>query len=251
MGKVRLDAFLVRQGYAASRARARRLIEIGAVRIAGKVVSKPGQRLAPDLKIEVRDSDFPYVSRGALKLESTLRAFTLAPTGVRALDVGAATGGFTDVLLCYGAKTVTTVDIGSGQLCSRLRADPRVAAWEQTDIRKIGWEALGAPFDWIVVDVSFISLTSLLAPLFPLVSREGLVLALVKPQFEVDRTSRNGSGVVQNAQVRKEAVARVRDRASTTGWASLATYPVPLLGEAGNQEYFVWLKPPPKRPLDD
>ena len=165
----RLDTLLVQRGFAASRARARRLIEAGAVSVDGRPATKPGRNVAEDARVEVSEPDIPYVSRAGLKLEAALETFGLDPAGVRAVDVGASTGGFTDCLLQRGAAAVVTVDVGTDQLHPRLHNDARVHCLESTDIRRIDPAALAPPFDWLVADLSFLSLGPVLPRLRDLV----------------------------------------------------------------------------------
>ncbi len=241
MTRLRLDTFLVRNGYAASRARAQRLVAGGQVRLGNRVARKPGQQLDPGTRVEVDGTDFPYVSRGGLKLEAALASFDLDPFGVRALDIGASTGGFTDALLQHGAARVTTVDTGSNQLHPRLRRDARVTPYEGLDIRASSSEGLGGPFDWVLADISFLPLTAFLEPLRRFVGR--LALVLIKPQFEVSRSQLGGGGVVRDRRLRQEAVRRAQQQSQAAGLCPRAILPVPVTGEEGNQEYFLWLEP--------
>jgi len=241
---LRLDQLLVRRGFAASRARARRLIEAGHVRVAGREVRKAGRSVAEEAELEVTAADIPYVSRAGLKLEAAVEAFGLDPQGIRAIDVGASTGGFTDFLLQQGAREVVTVDVGTDQLHPRLRADPRVRCLEGTDIRHVDPAALGAPFQWLVADVSFLSLGAILPVLRNLVARGSRLLLLVKPQFEVGRRGVGRGGVVRDESARQRALDRVREQAAEQGFRPLRSMEVPLAGEAGNREFFLLLEPP-------
>ncbi len=240
---IRLDSLLVRRGRAASRARARRLIEAGTVRVDGKVVTKPGRQVEEEAELEVTEPDIPYASRAGLKLEAALSHFRLDPAGVRALDVGASTGGFTDLLLQRGAVEVVAVDVGTGQLHSRLRSDLRVRCLEQTDIRRVTPAELGAPFDWLVADLSFLGLGLVLPRLRPLVTGSSVVLVLVKPQFEVGPRHLGSGGVVRDTAARKAAVDRIRGQAAAAGFRAGEAFEVPVPDESGNREYFLRLEP--------
>jgi len=239
----RLDTLLVQRGFAASRARARRLIEAGAVRVDGQTVSKAGRNVAEEAQVEVTEADIPYVSRAGLKLEAALDAFGLDPTGARAIDVGASTGGFTDCLLQRGARAVVAVDVGTDQLHPRLRADSRVSCLEQSDIRHLAPTALGAPFDWLVADLSFLSLGPVLPRLRDLVEPGAVVLLLVKPQFEVGPQRVGRGGVVRDAGARQAALDKVREEAAAACFRPGPAMEVPVPGESGNREYFLRLEP--------
>lgn len=245
MTRLRLDTFLVRNGYAASRARAQRLVAGGQVQLGDRVARKPGQQLDPGTRVEVQGTDFPYVSRGGLKLEAALASFDLDPFGARALDIGASTGGFTDALLQHGAARVTTVDTGSNQLHPRLRKDAQVTPYEGLDIRASTMEGLGGPFDWVLADVSFLPLTAFLEPLRRFA--DGIALVLVKPQFELSRSRLGGGGVVRHRRLREEVVQRAQQQSQAAGLSPRAVLPVPVTGEGGNQEYFLWLEPSKSR----
>jgi 23S rRNA (cytidine1920-2'-O)/16S rRNA (cytidine1409-2'-O)-methyltransferase len=239
----RLDTLLVQRGFAASRARARRLIEAGAVRVAGRPVTKPGRSVAEDAALEVTEADIPYVSRAGLKLAAALAAFDLDPAGVRAIDVGASTGGFSDCLLQRGAAAVVTVDVGTDQLHPRLRADDRVRCLENTDIRRLDPAELDPPFDWLVADLSFLSLARVLPRLRALVAPGSVVLLLVKPQFEVGPHRVGRGGVVRDPGARQAVLAKVRDQAAAAGFRPRQAIEVPVPGESGNREYFLRLEP--------
>lgn len=242
--KERLDVLLVQQGLASSRAQAQALIRAGRVRVAGQVLDKPGHEVPPDSPLEVLAPP-RYVSRGGEKLEGALRAFGVDPQGRVCLDVGASTGGFTDCLLQHGAARVYAVDVGRGQLDWRLRRDPRVVVREGLNARHLRPEDLGEPVDLATVDVSFISLRLVLPPLEAVLRPGGEVIALVKPQFEA------GRGLVRRGVVRDPAVheAVLQGIASFAreelGWTVVRSAPSPLLGPAGNREFFLHLRTPP------
>ena len=236
---------MVARGLARSRNQARALIVSGRVRLNGVVVTRPAVPvLATD---QVGAAADPYVSRAAHKLLGALADLRLQVTG-RALDAGASTGGFTQVLVERGCRRVYAVDVGSGQLAPELRADPRVTSREGVNLRDLGLQHLdGAPVDLVVADVSFISLTLLVGPLAAVLHPEGLMLLLVKPQFEVGRHRLGKGGVVGSGVLRAEAVETVVRAAEPYGWHPVGTAPSRLLGANGNQEVFVALrcsKPP-------
>ena len=239
----RIDILLVQRDFAASRARARRLVEAGAVYVNGRQVTKPGREVSEETGIEVTEADIPYVSRAGLKLAAALDAFGLDPAGVRALDVGASTGGFTDCLLQRGARQVVTVDVGTDQLHPRLRADERVHCLEGTDIRRLEPADLLPPFDWLVADLSFLALGPVLPRLRTLVASGSVVLVLVKPQFEVGPKQVGSGGVVRDVDTRQAALKKVRDEAAEAGFRPGTAMEVPIPGEAGNREFFLRLEP--------
>ena len=237
---MRADVFLTDGGYVQSRQRAKALIESGCVVIDGQTVQKPSMPIAEgmhDVRIEDR---IRYVGRGGLKLESALDAFHIDPTGMRALDVGASTGGFTDCLLSRGAAHVCAVDAGEGQLAPRLAADPRVRSIERCNARELTLRAVGGEaFDLIVMDVSFISATYIL-PRFPALLREGgRAVVLIKPQFEVGRGSIGKGGVVKDVRAHREAVERVLDAGIGLGLNPVGLIASPITGGDGNREFLV------------
>ncbi|MEF8793725.1 TlyA family RNA methyltransferase [Thiohalorhabdus sp.] len=240
---IRIDTLLVQGGFAASRARARRLVEAGAVSVDGRQVTKPGREVPDDAGVTVTEADIPYVSRAGLKLEAALDTLGLDPTGARAIDVGAATGGFTDCLLQRGAHQVVTVDVGTDQLHSRLRREGSIRCLEATDIRRIDPAVLAPPFDWLVADLSFIALGPVLPRLRGLVVPGSVVLVLVKPQFELGPKQVGSGGVVRDADARQAALDKVRDQAATAGFRPRTAMEVPIPGEAGNREYCLRLEP--------
>jgi 23S rRNA (cytidine1920-2'-O)/16S rRNA (cytidine1409-2'-O)-methyltransferase len=240
--RIRLDARLVNEGLAASRERARALILAGRVRVAGAVVSKAGARVADTDKVDVIEPDFPWVGRGGVKLAHALDAFHIDVAGREALDIGASTGGFTDVLLQRGARRVVALDVGRGQLDWRLRGDPRVLVLERRNARALDAAWLPAPVDVITIDVSFISL-GLIFPVLPPVMRPGAdVVALVKPQFEAGRVEVGKGGLVKDPAVHQAVLARVTERASSCGLARVAMVPSPITGAAGNREFLMHLR---------
>jgi 23S rRNA (cytidine1920-2'-O)/16S rRNA (cytidine1409-2'-O)-methyltransferase len=239
---VRLDRALVERGLARSRGQAAEAISEGRVTVNDVAARRSAQAVAADDRIELAGADH-YVSRAAHKL-----AAALAASGVvvppRVLDAGASTGGFTQVLLESGARRVYAVDVGHGQLAEPLRSDPRVVVRERLNLRDLTVADLdGEPVDLVVGDVSFISLTLLLAPLFDVLTADGGALLLVKPQFEVGRSGLDDRGVVRDPRLRERAVAGVVEAADRLGWRVAWRGDSGLPGEAGNREYFVHFVP--------
>lgn len=245
----RLDRLLVARGLARSRSQAAAMVLAGDVRVGGVVVTKPSA-VVPDGAALVADAD-PYVSRAAHKLLGALDDLGLAAGG-RALDAGSSTGGFTQVLLERGCAPVYAVDVGTDQLVPALRADPRVVVRERTNLRDLGLAHLdGEPVDLVVADVSFISLTLLVAPLAAVTRPDGRMLLMVKPQFEVGRERLGSGGVVREPVLHREAVQTVLSAAATLGWHAHAVRPSRLPGPAGNREFFVLLaRTAPAVPVD-
>jgi 23S rRNA (cytidine1920-2'-O)/16S rRNA (cytidine1409-2'-O)-methyltransferase len=239
--KRRLDTLLAERGLFDSRSRAAAAVIAGEVRVEGRPAEKPGQLVAEDAAVAVAARP-RYVSRGGIKLENALETFGLDATGRRALDVGAATGGFTDCLLQHGAAAVVTLDVAYGELHWRIRNDPRVTVMERLNVRSLDPGELPYAPDLIVVDVSFISLTKVLPAVLAAAAPRFDCLALVKPQFEVGRERVGKGGVVRSADDRRSALiavgehARSRLDAAVLGYASSG-----LPGPAGNRESFLWL----------
>jgi 23S rRNA (cytidine1920-2'-O)/16S rRNA (cytidine1409-2'-O)-methyltransferase len=240
--KTRLDAELVRRGLARSRDHAADLIEARSVMVGGIPASKPATQVDAETSITIQGERDDFVSRGGHKLAGALDAFPLIQVaGKRALDAGASTGGFTDVLLKRDAATVIAVDVGYGQLAWELRQDPRVVILDRTNVRHLTIEQIGDPVDLIVADLSFISLT-LVLPALVSVSRTGAdFLVMVKPQFEVGREKLGAGGVVRDPLLRKHAVRDVADAAYDMGLGCKGVVASSLPGPAGNVEYFLWL----------
>jgi 23S rRNA (cytidine1920-2'-O)/16S rRNA (cytidine1409-2'-O)-methyltransferase len=236
--KTRLDVLLVERGLASSRERARAMILAGQVRVGIQVVSKAGTAVAGDAGITLVQPDHPYVGRGGLKLAHALDTWAIAVEGREALDIGASTGGFTDVLLRRGARHVIALDVGHGQLDWRLRNDPRVLVIEGVNARTLTPAALPHPVDVVTIDVSFISLR-LVLPRIPALLRPGAdIVALVKPQFEAGRHEVR-KGIVRDAAVHERVVVEVAEAARTAGLCQNAVTPSPVKGAEGNQEFLV------------
>jgi 23S rRNA (cytidine1920-2'-O)/16S rRNA (cytidine1409-2'-O)-methyltransferase len=235
--RVRLDRLLVDRGLAESRTRGEALILAGRVRVAGKERVTPGTSVAPDAEITVEEPEHPWVSRGGVKLAKALEVFGLDPRGLVCLDVGASTGGFTDVLLAHGGSKVYAVDVGYGQLHARLRGDPRVVLREKVNARFLSEAEVPEPVGLAVVDVSFISATLVLAPLVKLLAEDARVVVLVKPQFESRRGEVGKGGIVRDEAVRARSVSRVVAAAEALGLTPLGVVPSPIAGAEGNVEY--------------
>jgi 23S rRNA (cytidine1920-2'-O)/16S rRNA (cytidine1409-2'-O)-methyltransferase len=240
--RVRLDVALVDLGLAPSRERARALILAGQVTIDGQVVSKAGAPVKTDARVELASPDHPYVGRGGVKLAGALDAFGVDPAGRRALDVGASTGGFTDVLLRRGAASVIAVDVGRGQLDWRLRNDPRVLVHEGVNARMLTANDVPHSVSLVVIDVAFISLRHILPALPPFLDAEADIVALVKPQFEAGRDEVGKHGIVSDPAVHDAVIARVTEAAQACGLSRVAMAPSPITGATGNQEFFLHLR---------
>ncbi len=237
----RADELLVCRGLAGSVEEAKRLIMAGCVHTEGRRIDKAGNLLAADIGLTVRDGS-PYVSRGGLKLAHALEAFSTEVSGVTAVDVGASTGGFTDCLLKAGARRVYAVDVGYGQLAWELRQDERVVVMERTNIRSLGPADLDPRPELAVVDLAFVSLTTVLAKVLSLLAGPRRAIALIKPQFEVDRACLDG-GVVRQEADRERAVNAVLAEARRLGFAHRGPLVSPITGADGNIEYLVELVP--------
>ncbi len=223
-----------------TRSQARSLIMEGRVSVAGTIASKAGQSVALDAHIEVK-APRRFVSRGGEKLHHALAAFDIDVAGTETLDVGASTGGFTDCLLQHGAAHVTAVDVGYGQFDWRLRGDPRVTVIERTNFRKLPDDAFPDGFDVITIDVSFISVRTILERAARYVRRGGTIVALLKPQFEAGRRRVGSGGVVRDPRTHRAVIAEVREAAIRLGLVPVNLVASPLRGPAGNREFFVEL----------
>jgi len=238
-GRVRLDQALVAQGLVPSRQRAQAMVRAGLVRVAGTVADRPDQMVDPTVSLGLAHAK-TYVSRGGDKLAAALDAFGIDPAGRVALDVGASTGGFTDLLLQRGAARVIAVDVGYGQLDFRLRQDPRVTVLERVNIRHL--DRLPVPADLAVIDVSFISLRLVLPRVRELLSPPGEVVALVKPQFEVGKGAVGKGGVVRDPEQHQRVLTDLREFAEASGYEVAAEIPSPILGAKGNREFLLHLR---------
>lgn len=248
MKRVRLDTLLLDRGLVASRERARALILAGEVRVNGAVATKAGTSVADDVEITLATLDHPYVGRGGLKLAHALDAFHIPVDGKLALDIGASTGGFTDVMLQRGARKVVALDVGHGQLDWKIRSHPRVVAIERTNARRLTPEALppdARAFDLVTIDVSFISLRHILPAVPPLLLPSADVVALVKPQFEARREEVGKGGIVRDDAVRARVVEEVAEAADTLGLSRIAVVDSPIAGMEGNREFLMHLRRQP------
>lgn len=238
--KERLDVLLVQEGYAASREKAKAIIMAGNVFVDGQREDKAGTTFdLSKVKLEVRGSTLPYVSRGGLKLEKAMKQFGLSLEGKICMDIGASTGGFTDCMLQNGAKKVYSVDVGHGQLDWKLRNDSRVVCMEKTNFRYMVPGDIEDILDFASVDVSFISLTKILLPARALLAEDGEMVCLIKPQFEAGREKVGKKGVVKDPEVHKEVIMKVIDFADFLGFAILHLDFSPIKGPEGNIEYLV------------
>jgi 23S rRNA (cytidine1920-2'-O)/16S rRNA (cytidine1409-2'-O)-methyltransferase len=238
---MRLDQHLLAQNLAASRSQAQALILAGQVKVDGEIQAKAGFQVKPAMRVEVVQPLHPYVSRGGVKLAGALACFALDPTGMMCLDVGASTGGFTDCLLQHGAAHVVSVDVGYGQLAYRLRQNPQVTVLERVNVRYLPDETAPGPFDLIVADVSFISLTLIIPVLIPRMKTDGRLLCLVKPQFEAGRKQVEKGGVVRCPAVRQAALDKIKNFSSRLGLVCLASCESQIEGARGNREFLLLL----------
>jgi 23S rRNA (cytidine1920-2'-O)/16S rRNA (cytidine1409-2'-O)-methyltransferase len=249
--KMRLDLLLVERGLAQSRERARALILAGRVMVTElkgeQKIDKPGTSVHQDAGLRLLGSDMPYVSRGGLKLVAALDHWNIDVSGLSCLDVGASTGGFTDCLLQRGAAHVTAIDTGFGQIAMRLRNDPRVHLMERTNARLLEPEQLAAGPDpaaptMLVMDVSFISVTLLLAPVFAAAPSLGQAIILVKPQFEAGREYVGKGGIIRDSKAHQLAAGKVAACVESLGWQVAGIIPSPITGAEGNQEFLLYAR---------
>lgn len=236
---VRVDQLLVERGLAESRARAQALLLAGLVFSGERKIEKAGQALAPDAPLAVRGRDHPWVSRGGIKLAHALDAFGWDVTGAVALDVGASTGGFTDVLLARGCARVYAVDVGHGQLAWKLREDPRVAVLERTNARALTAAEIPEPIDMLVCDASFIALHKVLERALDFAAPAARLAALVKPQFEAGRGEVGKGGVVRDPAVHDRVCAAAADWVRGRGWTVDGIERSPITGPEGNVEFIL------------
>lgn len=240
--KERLDILLVKRNLAASREKAKAVIMSGNVYVDGQKEDKPGTSFPEECKIEVRGHTLPYVSRGGLKLEKALQSFDVSVEGKVCTDVGSSTGGFTDCMLQNGARKVFAIDVGRGQLDWKLRQDDRVVCMEKTNIRYVTPEDIGEPVAFSSIDVSFISLTKVLAPIRDYLTEDGEIVALIKPQFEAGREKVGKKGVVREASTHLEVIEKVAQYARQIGFDVLELDFSPIRGPEGNIEYLIHLR---------
>ncbi len=245
--KQRIDLLLVEKGLATSRTQAQALVMAGAVVAGEQRIDKPGQLVSSELPLRVKEDAAPqrYVSRGALKLEKALEVLPVDPRGLVCADLGASTGGFTDLLLQRGAVKVYAVDVGYGQLHARLRADPRVVVRERENARHLTGAALGEQVDLVTGDLSFISLRLVLPAVKALLKAGGAAVLLVKPQFEVGKGEVGKGGVVRDEGQRRAVLEQVKEAAGALGFEILGEAESPIEGPAGNREWLLGLRLPP------
>jgi len=241
IARPRLDQLLVERGLFDSRERARRAVMAGVVAVDGRRVDKPGAPIAGDARLEVTAAAEPFVSRAGRKLAAALDHFGVDPAGLDCLDVGASTGGFTDCLLARGARRVVALDVGYGLIDARLRADPRVEVVERVNARHLAPDAFPAPFDLVVVDVSFISVVKVAPALVPHVAPGGRLLALIKPQFEVGRGAVGKGGIVRDEELRRATVEARAAELAALGFELAGLFDSPVAGAEGNRESFALL----------
>ena len=242
--KVRLDLLLVERGFFDSREKAQRAILAGEVMAAGQRADKAGAKMPADIPLEVAQKS-RYVSRGGHKLEAALSAFGVDPTSQTCLDIGASTGGFTDCLLQHGAARVHALDVGHAQLDWKIRSDPRVAVQEKVNVRYLAPDAFGAErISLAVIDVSFISLTLILPPVCAVLGSEGTLIALIKPQFELERGEVGAGGIVREPELHARAVGKIREFVGSAlpTWRWTGLIDSPILGAQGNKEFLACLR---------
>lgn len=242
MKKTRLDQLVFDRGLTESRERAKTSVMAGLVYVNGQKSDKPGAAVSEDAVIELRGSALPYVSRGGLKLEKALKVFELDPGGLICIDCGASTGGFTDVLLKNGAAKVYAVDVGYGQLAWSLRTDSRVVSMERTNIRYVSSDMLGEAPQLAVMDLSFISLKLVLPVVRDLLTEDGSLICLIKPQFEAGKEKVGKKGVVRDSTVHLEVLSSFMDYAPGFGFTVMGLSYSPIKGPEGNIEYLALLR---------
>ena len=235
-----MDKLLVDKGFATSRERAQSLILAAKVLVNGQLLTKAGQRVSEDSEIRVISDAIAYVSRGGLKLEHAIRAFSIPVSGRTAMDVGASTGGFTDCLLSFGARKVYAVDVGYGQLDLKLRNDPRVILLERRNIRHLPPELVPEPVQIATIDTSFISLKLVIPSVLKFLETGATVIALIKPQFEAGRKQASkGAGVIRDVKIHEEVCVSLADFVIGLGFKMTGIVPSPILGPKGNREFLM------------
>jgi len=239
LSRKRLDQLLVERGLVESRARAQAVILAGLVFSGERRLDKPGTALAEEVALELRGQPHPWVSRGGVKLDHALAHFALDPAGSVAVDVGASTGGFTDVLLTRGGAKVYAVDVGHGQLAWKLRTDPRVVVLERTNARRLTAAEIPEAPGFVVCDASFIGLETVLPAALALAGAGAVLVALIKPQFEVGPARVGKGGVVRDPALHDEVCARIAAWLPGQGWDAIGIEPSPILGPEGNREFLI------------
>jgi 23S rRNA (cytidine1920-2'-O)/16S rRNA (cytidine1409-2'-O)-methyltransferase len=239
--KARIDQMLVERGFFESRERAQRAVMAGKVRVGERVIAKPAEMIDIDAAIAI-ESPSQFVSRGALKLSGALDFFAIDVRDKVALDIGASTGGFTDCLLQRSASKVFAVDVGRGQLAWKIRTDPRVTVLEKINARFLSHEQIPQFVDLCVIDVSFISLTLILPRAFELVTPDGVILALIKPQFELQRKDVGRGGIVRNPALHEKAQQKIVNFVEEAKYDVVGVVPSAITGTDGNQEFFICIR---------
>ena len=242
MSQERLDVLLVRRNLAESREKAKAYIKTGIIFVDGVKVQKASLSVEETAKIEVRGETLKYVSRGGLKLEKAVEQFSISLDGQVCMDVGASTGGFTDCMLQNGADKVFSIDVGTSQLASKLREDARVVCMENTNIRYVTKEEIGEFVDFVSIDVSFISLSKVLAPVYELMKEHAQIVCLIKPQFEAGKEKIGKKGVVREKKVHEEVIGSVTSFATAIGLELLGLEYSPIKGPEGNIEYLLYAR---------
>lgn len=241
MAKVRLDKFLFDTGFAATIESSRALIMAGKVLVNGQKIDKAGALIDADADIRIVGEELKYVGRGGIKLEKAISEFKIDVKDKICIDIGASTGGFTDCLLQSGAKKVYAIDVGYGILVWKLRNDPRVINIEKTNIRYLDKSLIKEKANIITIDVSFISLTMIISAALDLLKPQGIIIALIKPQFELKRGDVGKGGIVKDEAMHMEAVDKIKDFAITLGLEIKGVIKSPILGQKGNREFFICL----------
>ena len=241
MAKIRLDQLLVERGLAPTRTRAQALIMAGKVMLGTQRLTKPGQMVAEDAEFVLEGEEHPWVSRGGMKLSHALAHFSLSPAEKRCLDIGASTGGFTDVLLHHGATKVYAVDVGHGQLDWKLRNDPRVVSLEKTNARHLTTAEIPEPIDWLVCDASFISLKTVLPAPMALCVPGAVMVTLIKPQFEAGKIEvSRGEGVIRDPALHQAICEDITAWVAGQGWQVQGLIESPITGPKGNREFLLY-----------
>ena len=250
MEKKRIDVLLVEQGFFDSREKAKRAIMAGIVHNDHEIIDKPGTKVPVDMELFVKGTVMPYVSRGGLKLEKALKIFDISMQNRVMVDIGSSTGGFTDCMLQNHASKVFSVDVGYGQFAWKLRTDERVVCMERTNIRYVTPEDIGVPLDFASIDVSFISLRTIMPAVKELLKDNGCVVALIKPQFEAGKDKVGKKGVVRDKAVHKEVVTNIVNFLIDNEFTVLGLSFSPIKGPEGNREYLVYFTKDKERETD-